>query len=161
MLPTRERFKGTEVPVRSKHGRTSNSSAATCSSMLSGGGGGLGDPLLRDAAARSLEDVADDYITADHARAIYGVVARRRRRRSTTAATRPAARRSARERIGGEPGARRCSRRKSIARLGRARERRVDLRLVHGAPRATRRATGARARLVEQPIAERYAELGM
>jgi N-methylhydantoinase B len=39
----------------------------------SGGGGGLGDPLLRDPATVG-RDVADRYLTVDHARAAYGVV---------------------------------------------------------------------------------------
>jgi N-methylhydantoinase B len=40
---------------------------------IGGGGGGLGDPLLRDADAVA-RDVADGYVTADHADAVYGVV---------------------------------------------------------------------------------------
>ena len=41
--------------------------------MLSPCGGGLGDPLLRT-PDKVVEDVSDGYITAEHARAIYGVV---------------------------------------------------------------------------------------
>jgi N-methylhydantoinase B len=41
--------------------------------MRGGGGGGLGDPLLRDAEIVA-KDVRDRYITAGHAKVVYGVV---------------------------------------------------------------------------------------
>ena len=37
------------------------------------GGSGYGDPLTRE-PARVLEDVAEGYVTQDHAAAVYGVV---------------------------------------------------------------------------------------
>jgi N-methylhydantoinase B len=41
--------------------------------MRGGGGGGLGDPLLRDAEIVA-KDVRDRYVTAGHAKVVYGVV---------------------------------------------------------------------------------------
>jgi len=41
--------------------------------LLAGGGGGYGDPLERDPAA-VLADFQEGYVTADHARQVYGVV---------------------------------------------------------------------------------------
>ncbi|HTR75251.1 MAG TPA: hydantoinase B/oxoprolinase family protein [Solirubrobacterales bacterium] len=41
--------------------------------MRGGGGGGLGDPLLREPEVVA-KDIRDGYVTADHARTVYGVV---------------------------------------------------------------------------------------
>ena len=78
LLPTRERFEGTEERVR-QHITHMKLERDNLFGMLSGSGGGLGDPLLRE-PERVARDVRDDYVTADHARVIYGVVVNDERR---------------------------------------------------------------------------------
>jgi N-methylhydantoinase B len=70
--PTEARLKGRKVPTRSKltHLVLGRDDVFV---TTSGGGGGLGDPLLRDREKIAV-DLAAGYITAEHARQMYGVV---------------------------------------------------------------------------------------
>ena len=72
IMPTRERVMGRDEQVRSKisHMIVNRGDVFVA---LSGGGGGVGDPLFRDPASVVL-DVQGDYISADHAKKIYGLV---------------------------------------------------------------------------------------
>ncbi len=72
IMPTRERVTGQDEQVRSKisHMIVNRGDVFVA---LSGGGGGVGDPLFREPANVVL-DVQGDYISAEHAEAIYGVV---------------------------------------------------------------------------------------
>ncbi|MCW2983205.1 MAG: hydantoinase B/oxoprolinase family protein [Conexibacter sp.] len=71
-LPTQARLEGTNEPTRSKltHLVIGRGDVLV---TVSGGGGGLGDPLLRDPAL-VVADVVAGYLTAAHAREIYGVI---------------------------------------------------------------------------------------
>jgi N-methylhydantoinase B len=72
IMPTRERVAGQDEQVHSKisHMIVNRGDVFVA---LSGGGGGVGDPLFRDPANVVL-DVQGDYISADHAKTMYGVV---------------------------------------------------------------------------------------
>jgi N-methylhydantoinase B len=72
VLPTHERFEGEKEDVRSKLGHI-KLDHDTVFVALSGGGGGVGDPLLRDPEAVA-RDVAFAYTTPEHAADVYGVV---------------------------------------------------------------------------------------
>jgi N-methylhydantoinase B len=61
---------GEELPLRTKHAYTLEKGDTL--SVRTSGGGGLGDPKERDPAAVVL-DVADGYISPEHAEAEYGV----------------------------------------------------------------------------------------
>lgn len=157
ILPTRERFKGSEEPVR-QHLTHMKLERGDLFIMLSGSGGGVGDPLLRD-PAKVVDDINSDYVTAEHAAAIYGVVLDGD---GTLDAAGTAARREEirRERIGGEP-EKQLAPRKSIG---------VSVELGNGAWSCAScdeslGDAGSNWReaavLVERPIAERFAELDM
>ena len=72
IMPTRERVQGHAEQVRSKisHMILNRGDVFVA---LSGGGGGVGDPLFRDPAT-VVSDVQGDYISAIHAKKMYGVV---------------------------------------------------------------------------------------
>jgi N-methylhydantoinase B len=99
-MPTMERLEGRTEQVRSKltHLVLSRGDVFVATS---GGGGGVGDPLLRDPGLVAA-DVVASYVTANHARELYGVVVNDDGSvdESATAARRAEIRR---ERIGGEP----------------------------------------------------------
>jgi N-methylhydantoinase B len=157
VLPTRERFKGTEVPL-SQHATHMRLERGDLFVMLSPCGGGLGDPLLRT-PAKVVEDVRDGYITTDHARAIYGVVvdADGNLDDAATEARREEIRR---ERIGGTP-AKPLNPRPSIA-VSVEREKggwTCASCSEHLAEASGNWRDGAVLR--EQPIAERFDELDM
>ena len=99
-MPTRERVKGRTEVVRSKltHITLARGDVFVATA---GGGAGLGDPLLRT-PERVAADVVNGYVTAVHAREIYGVVLDGERALDVqaTAAQRAQIRR---ERIGGDP----------------------------------------------------------
>ncbi|MCW2954932.1 MAG: hypothetical protein JWQ48_4102 [Conexibacter sp.] len=99
-MPTRERLDGRTEVVRSKltHIALERGDVFVATA---GGGAGLGDPLLRE-PARVAADVVAGYVTAGHARAIYGVVLDGE---NAVDADATAGRRAEirRERIGGEP----------------------------------------------------------
>jgi N-methylhydantoinase B len=126
--------------------------------MLSACGGGLGDPLLRD-PAKVVEDVGDGYITAEHAREIYGVVLDGEGKLDA-AATQARRDEIRRQRIGGEPRSP-LNPRKSMA---------VSVERENGswtcASCSERLADASEnwrdgAVLQERPIAERFGELDM
>lgn len=157
VLPTRERFKGTDEPVR-QHITHMKVVRGDLFVMLSGAGGGLGDPLLRD-AEKVARDVRDDYVTADHARVVYGVLVDESGQLDAEATAR---RRDEirRERIGGEP-KKELGPRKSIA---------VSIEIEDGAWTCAScgenlgdAASNWReaAVLVETPVTERFDELDM
>jgi N-methylhydantoinase B len=157
ILPTRERLEGRAESLRAKvsHLRLERDDVFVATS---GGGGGLGDPLLRE-PSRVAEDVAANYTTVDHARVVYGVVLDGEGGVDVDATT---ARRAEirRERIGGDP-AREAG---TPATTG------VSV-AVDGSNWCctscgeTLGDAGLNYResavLVEKPIAERFAELGM
>lgn len=156
IMPTRERLEGRTETVRSKltHLVLARGDVFVATS---GGGGGLGDPLLRPAEKVS-QDIAAGYVTEEHAREIYGVVlARDEIDVAGTEARRAEIRR---ERIGGEP-AREAKAPPSIG-ISLARDSggwkcaSCEAELA-GADENWRDG----AVLHEQPIAERYDELGM
>jgi N-methylhydantoinase B len=99
-MPTMERLEGRTEQVRSKltHLVLARGDVFVATS---GGGGGVGDPLLRDPRLVA-EDVVAGYVTANHARELYGVVVGEDGGVDEDATT---ARRAEirRERIGGEP----------------------------------------------------------
>jgi len=68
----RERLEGDTTPIRNKQSPFSVARGDVVQ-FFCGGGGGLGDPLARDPALVG-RDVADGYITPDHARVAYAVV---------------------------------------------------------------------------------------
>jgi N-methylhydantoinase B len=72
VLPTLERLEGTADPVRAKSGSLVLGRGDVFRSVH-GGGGGVGDPLLRD-PDMVLHDIRDGYVSAEHARAVYGIV---------------------------------------------------------------------------------------
>ena len=71
VLPTIERLDGRAEKVRSKltHIVLGRGDVFVATS---GGGAGLGDPLLRE-PAKVVQDIVSGYVTAEHARQIYGV----------------------------------------------------------------------------------------
>jgi N-methylhydantoinase B len=157
VLPTRERFKGTEQPV-SQHATHLRLERGDLFVMLSACGGGLGDPLLRD-PRKVVEDINNDYITVEHARVMYGVVLDGDGGLDA-AGTQARREEIRRQRIGGEP-ERELAARKSLA---------VSVERANGSwscascDQDLGDASGNwrdAARLVEQPIAERFDELGM
>lgn len=157
ILPTRERFKGTDEPVR-QHISHMKIERGELFVMLSGSGGGVGDPLLRD-PEKVAADVRADYVTADHAATVYGVVvdAQGELDAEGTTARREEIRR---ERIGGEP-AKPLKPRRAIGVAVEVRNGswtcsscEEDLGDVAGNFREA-------AVLVERPVAERFAEFDM
>jgi N-methylhydantoinase B len=156
LMPTRERLDGRTEVVRSKltHLVLARGDVFVATS---GGGGGIGDPLLR-APQKVAEDIAAGYVTPEHANQIYGVVlADDQVDPAATEARRAEIRR---ERIGADP-AREAKAPPSVGislardaeswtcascneRLSTADENWRDSAVAH-----------------DQPIAERYAELGM
>jgi N-methylhydantoinase B len=156
VMPTRDRLEGRTEVVRSKVTHL-DLARGDVFVATAGGGAGVGDPLLRGAEKVSV-DVINGYITADHARVIYGVVM------SGDAVDQAAtdARRAEirRERIGGDP----AKEAKAPASVG------ISLARENGswtcascdetlAAADANWREGAVAK--EQPIAERYDELGM
>ena len=157
LLPTRERFEGTEERVR-QHITHMKLERDNLFGMLSGSGGGLGDPLLRE-PERVARDVRDDYVTADHARVIYGVVVNENGELDADATT-ERRQEIRRERIGGEP-QKELGPRKSIA---------VSIEIEDGAWTCASCSenlgdAGSNWRetavLVERPVEDRFAELDM
>ncbi len=157
LLPTRERFEGTEERVR-QHITHMKLERDNLFGMLSGSGGGLGDPLLRE-PERVARDVRDDYVTADHARVIYGVVVDENGELDADATT-ERRQEIRRERIGGEP-QKELGPRKSIA---------VSIEIEDGAWTCASCSenlgdAGSNWRetavLVERPVEDRFAELDM
>jgi N-methylhydantoinase B len=157
LLPTRERFEGTEERVR-QHITHMKLERDNLFGMLSGSGGGLGDPLLRE-PERVARDVRDDYVTADHARVIYGVVVNENGELDADATT-ERRQEIRRERIGGEP-QKELGPRKSIG---------VSIEIEDGAWTCASCSenlgdAGSNWRetavLVERPVEDRFAELDM
>lgn len=157
VLPIRERLEGDEESVRSKltHLKLEHDDVFVA---LSGGGGGVGDPLLRDPEAVA-RDVAFEYTTPDHATSVYGVVLDGEGAvdEAATAAKRDEIRAG---RIGGTPN-------KDLKAPDS-----VGVSLLHngegwtcGSCAEHLAADGGNwregATLVERPIADRYAEMGM
>jgi N-methylhydantoinase B len=99
VLPTRDRLHGDHERARNKvtHLVLGRDDVFVATS---GGGGGLGDPLLREPAT-VLADLNAGYVTAEHARAVYGVVADGEQLDADATVARRAELR--RERIGREP----------------------------------------------------------
>jgi N-methylhydantoinase B len=156
-LPTYDRFEGEREDVRSKLGHI-KLDHDTVFVALSGGGGGLGDPLLRDPEAVA-RDVAFEYTTPDHAADVYGVIVTDDHQvdAAATSAKREEIRAA---RLGGAPSADL----QAPASIG------VALTLEGGkwacGSCATELAEAGGnwrdgAKLVEAPIADRYAEMGM
>jgi N-methylhydantoinase B len=156
-MPTAERLEGKTEVVRSKltHIVLERGDVFVATS---GGGAGLGDPLLRDPAL-VLKDVVAGYVTAEHANAIYGVVLAGDDAvdEGATASRRAAIRR---ERIGADPAkaaAAPASVGVSLARADGAWScASCDERLADEDENWRDGAVGK-----ENPIAERYDELGM
>jgi N-methylhydantoinase B len=155
-MPSREALEGRTENVRSKvtHLVLARGDVFVATA---GGGAGLGDPLLRE-PARVVDDVANGYVTADHARVIYGVILDGE---SVDAAATEARRAEIRrERIGGDP-ARAASAPPSVG-ISVARENGswtcASCEEHLGESDSNWR---DQAVLKEQPIAERYAELDM
>lgn len=157
LLPTLERFEGREEPVR-QHITHMKLERDDLFVMLSGSGGGVGDPLLRD-PEKVIADIRDNYITAGHAKEVYGVVADEKGDLDSAGTT---ARREEirRQRIGGEP-QKELGPRKSIG---------VAIEIEDGAwvcgscnENLGDAASNWResAVLVERPVADRFAELDM
>jgi N-methylhydantoinase B len=157
LLPTYDRFEGEREDVRSKLGHI-KLDHDTVFVALSGGGGGLGDPLLRDPEAVA-RDVAFEYTTPDHAADVYGVIVTDDHQvdAAATSAKREEIRAA---RLGGAPSADL----QAPASIG------VALTLEGGkwacGSCATELAEAGGnwrdgAKLVEAPIADRYAEMGM
>ncbi|WP_131768733.1 hydantoinase B/oxoprolinase family protein [Candidatus Protofrankia californiensis] len=130
--------------------------------MRCGGGGGLGDPLLREPDA-VVRDLRDGYVTPEHAELIYGVVldADGCLDEPATVARRRAIRRG---RIGSEP--EQEQRHPESIGISVVYDRDGDHLTWHCAHCSARLGDAAdnwreHARSVEQPLAERFAELGM
>jgi N-methylhydantoinase B len=156
VLPTRERLEGRTEVVRSKVTHL-DLARGDVFVATAGGGAGIGDPLLRP-ADKVAADVINGYVTADHARVIYGVVMNDEEIDSAATDSRRAEIR--RERIGSEP-AKPAATPPSVG-ISLARE---DGNWTCVSCDETLAAADGNWRdgavLKQQPIAERYAELGM
>jgi N-methylhydantoinase B len=157
VLPVRERLEGRDEPVRSKitHLRLERDDVFVA---LSGGGGGLGDPLLRDPAAVA-RDLAFEYVTVEHADSVYGVVLAEDGSVDVAATT---ARREEirKQRIGGTP----AKELRQPSSIGVALVREGGSWACGSCGEQLAEETSnwrGAAVLVERPIAERYAEMGM
>lgn len=100
-LPVMSALEGREKRVPSKTGDLALAKGDVLR-LLSGGGGGLGDPILRD-PEKVAKDVADDYITPEHAASAYGVILDESGEAPDLEATKRRRDEIRRERIGGEP----------------------------------------------------------
>jgi N-methylhydantoinase B len=156
VLPTMERLEGRTEVVRSK---------VTHLDLLrgdvfvatAGGGAGIGDPLLRP-AEKVAADVVNGYVTADHARRIYGVVMDGEQPDAAATEARQAEIR--RERIGADP----VNSARPPASVGISLVRADGNWQCASCDETLAAADGNwrdGATLREQPIAERYEELGM
>lgn len=157
VLPVRARFEGREESVRSKltHLRLERDDVFVA---LSGGGGGLGDPLLRDPEAVA-RDLAFEYVTVEHAESVYGVLLAED---ASVDVEKTAARREEirRQRIGGDP----SKELRQPASIGVALVREGGSWACGSCGESLADDASnwrAGAVLVERPIAERYAEMGM
>lgn len=156
VLPTRERLEGHTEVVRSKltHLLLGRGDVFVATA---GGGAGIGDPLLRP-PAKVLVDIIAGYVTPEHARIIYGVIADGES--VDEAATEARRAEIRRERIGADPG--KVAKQPPSVGISLARENGTwtcvscDEQLA-GSDDNWREG----AVLRERPIAERYAELGM
>ena len=156
ILPTMERLEGRTEVVRSKVTHL-DLKRGDVFVATAGGGAGIGDPLLRP-VDKVAADVVNGYVTAEHAQLIYGVVMDGEA--ADAAATESRRAEIRRERIGSEP-----SKHAELTPSTGISLRRDD----HSwlcvscdealAPADGNWRTGAVLR--EQPIADRYEELGM
>jgi N-methylhydantoinase B len=156
ILPTMERLQGRTEVVRSKVTHL-DLKRGDVFVATAGGGAGIGDPLLRP-VAKVAKDVVNGYVTADHAHRIYGVVMDGEAADATATEQRRAEIR--RERIGGEP----AKRARETPSTGISLQRDDHNWLCVSCDEALAPADGNwrdGAVLHEQPIAERYQELGM
>jgi N-methylhydantoinase B len=156
ILPTMERLQGRTEVVRSKVTHL-DLKRGDVFVATAGGGAGIGDPLLRP-VAKVAKDVVNGYVTADHAHRIYGVVMDGEAADDSATEQRRAEIR--RERIGGEP----AKRARETPSTGISLQRDDHSWLCVSCDEALAPADGNwrdGAVLREQPIAERYQELGM
>jgi N-methylhydantoinase B len=156
ILPTRERLEGRTEQVRSKltHLLLARGDVFVATA---GGGAGIGDPLLRS-PDKVAEDISSGYVTPEHANEIYGVVLDGGA--VDVAATEARRAEIRRRRIGGEP----TNEAKAPPSVG------ISLARENGSwtcASCDERLAGSDANwregavLRENPIADRYAELGM
>jgi N-methylhydantoinase B len=156
VLPTRQRLEGRTEVVRSKVTHL-DLARGDVFVATAGGGAGVGDPLLRP-AEKVAADVINGYVTADHARVIYGVIVNGEEIDAAATDARRAEIR--RERIGSDP-AKPATEPPSVG-ISLARE---DGNWICVSCDETLAPVDGNWRdgavLKQQPIAERYAELGM
>jgi N-methylhydantoinase B len=156
VLPTMERLQGRTEVVRSK---------VTHLDLLrgdvfvatAGGGAGIGDPLLRP-VQKVAADVVNGYVTAEHARVIYGVVMDGEEVDTAATEARQAEIRS--ERVGGDP----VKQARTPPSVGISLQRNGDGWRCASCDETLAPADGNwrdGAVLRERPIADRYHELGM